>query len=427
MDQDNYTEISLVDLFAFFVKKFWVLLIGALVGMALLLSYHYISSNSAKKIEAYEKSLSKYKVELSSLESTLDNLNLKLDFANEVESTSPFFSDKQIYVSRIMIAVDSNLTSDSESASNAIGQEISSFWNSLDLATTVGSNLDNDLLKASIVFERAGQSASIRVYSEDKAKAETYASSIVDAFVSYYDTREHLSVGSKTITTSVAPKNEIAKIKDQFVSDKSELLKKVFDTEAEIKSMKKEAPSKYHPLKNAVIGFFVGGVIVAVILGIGFVSRNPITSSFSAEKELGVPFLGALFIDNKLFSKLARRIIGERTFKSNDEAIDYLKSNFSSKSFVASDSKKTITLLSSLNESEVDNKADAIMSLLKEEGLKATFVGNSSENPLTIKTLENNDSVILLVRQWNSKIQLAKLNKDLVSKMDKKILGFIIC
>ena len=427
MDQDNYTGISLVDLFAYFVKKFWVLLIGALVGMALLLSYHYISSNSAKKVEEYEKKVSKYKVELSSLESTLDNLNLKLDFANEVESASPFFSDNQIYVSRIMIAVDSNFASDSESVSNAIGQEISSFWNSLDLAATVGSDLDNDLLKASIVFERAGQSVSIRVYSEDKAKAETYASSIVDAFVSYYDTREHLSVGSKNITTSVAPKNEIAKIRDQFISDKTALQTKIFDTEAEIKAMKKEAPSKYHPLKNAVIGFFAGGIFVAIVLAIGFVSCNPITSSFSAEKGLGVPFLGALFIDNKPFSKLARKIIGERSFKSNDEAVDYLKSSFSSKSFASSDTKKAVTLLTSLNEVEVDNKADAIMAILKEEGFKAAFVGNSSENPLTIKTLENNDSVILLVRQWNSKLQLAKLNKNLVSKMEKKVLGFIIC
>lgn len=427
MDQDNYTEISLVDIFAYFVKKFWVLLIGALVGMALLLSYHYISSNTAKKEEAYEKSLSKYKVELSSLESTLDNLNLKLDFANDVESTSPFFLNNLIYVSRIMIAVDSNMTSDSESASNAIGQEISSFWNSLDLAATVGSDLDNDLLKASIIFERAGQSASIRVYSEDKTRAEKYATSIVDAFVSYYDTREHLSVGSKTMTTSVAPKNEIAKIRDQFISDKTALQTKIYDTEAEIKSMKKEAPSKYHPLKNAVIGFFVGGIIVAIILGIGFVSRNPITSSFSAERELGVPFLGALFIDKKPFSKLARKIIGERSFKSNDEAIDYLKSSFASKSFTSSDSKKAITLISSLKEVEVDKKAEEVVSILKEEGFKAAFVGNSSENPLTIKTLENNDSVILLVRQWNSKIQLDKLNKDLVTKMEKKVLGFIIC
>lgn len=427
MDQENYTKISLVDIFAYFVKKFWVLLIGALIGMVLLLSYHYISSNSAKKIEDYEKSLSKYRVELSSLESTLNNLNLKLELANEVESTSPFFSDKQIYVSRIMIAVESNLVSDSESVSNAIGQEISSFWDNLDLAATIGSDLDNDLLKASIIFERAGLSASIMVYSEDKTTAEEYATSIVDAFVSYYNARENLSIGSKRIVTFVASKSEIARIREQFISDKADIQTSVFDTESEIKAMKKGFPSKYHPLKYALIGFFVGAFFVAVILGIGFVIRNPITSSFSTEKELGISFLGALFIDNKLFSKLARKIIGERSFKDNDEAIDYLKSSFSSKSFVASDSKKTITLLSSLNEVEVDSKADEIMSILKEEGFKAAFVGNSSENPLTIKALEKNDSVILLVRQWNSKKQLAKLNKDLVSKMDKKVLGFIIC
>ena len=427
MDQDNYTEISLVDLFAYFVKKFWVLLIGALVGMAVILSFHYISSNSAKKVEAYEKSLTKYKVELLSLESILNNLNLKLDFANEVESISPFFSDDQVYVSRIMIAVDSFLASDSESASNAVGQEISSFWNSLDLASTVGSDLENDLLKASIIFERAGQSASIKVYAEEKRIAENYASSIVNAFASYYDSREHLSIGSKTVITSIASKYEIVKIRDQFISEKTNLQAKIFDTEAEIKTLKKEAPSKYHPLKNAVIGFFAGGIIVALILGIFFVSSNPITSSFSAEKELGIPFLGALFIENKFFSRLARRIIGERAFKNKDEAIEYVNGSFNSNSFKVADKKQTIVIITSLKDIEVDKRAGEIESILKEACFESTYIGNSSENPLTIKTIEDNDSVILLVRQWNSKMQLTKMNKNLANKMGKKVLGFIIC
>lgn len=427
MDQDNYTEISLVDLFAYFIKKFWLLLIGALVGTALLLSYHYISSNSVKKVEEYEKSLSKYKVELSSLESTLDNLNLKLEFDNEVESVSPLYSNNQVYVSRIMISVDSDVVSTSESENSIVGQEISSFWNNLDLASIVGSDLDNDLLKASVVFELAGYSASIRVFSEDKSKAEVYAASIVDAFVSYFDARRSINIGSKTITTAVASKNEISEVRDKFITEKTELQTKIFDTEAEIKALKKSIPSKYHPLKNAVIGFFVGGVIVAIALCITFVSRNPVTSSFSTEKELGIPFLGALFVDNKFFSKLARKIIGERAFKNNDEAVEYLKSSFSSKSFKNADGKKTIMLLTSLNDAEVDKKADEVKDLLRKEGYEATFIGNSSENPQTIKTIEDNDAVILLVRQWNSKMQFARMNKNLASKMEKKVLGFIIC
>ena len=427
MNQDNYTEISLIDLFAYLIKKFWVLLIGSFVGMVLLLSYHFISSNSEKKIEVYEKSLSKYKVELSSLESTLDNLNLKLDFANEVELISPFFGDGQVFVSRIMITVDSNLVSDSESASNAIGQEISSFWNSLDLASIVGSNQDNDVLKASIIFERAGQSASIRVYAEDKNIAEKHAASIVDAFDSYFDNREHLSIGSKTITTSLASKNEIAKIKEQFVSDKAELLKKVFNTESEIKALKKEAPSKYHPLKNAVIGFFVGGIVFAVVLGLGFVLRNPVTCSFNTEKALAVPFLGALFIDTSFLSKLARRIMLERSFNSHNDSVEFLKSSFSTKAFTNLGSNYRIAIISSVNDSEVEKKANEVQALLNSEGHETTFVGNSSENPLTTKTIEDCDALILLERQWISSMLLMSMNNDFSSRKDKRILGFIIC
>ena len=34
---------------------------------------------------------------------------------------------------------------------NVVGHEISSFWNNLDLASIVGSDLDNDVFKASVV------------------------------------------------------------------------------------------------------------------------------------------------------------------------------------------------------------------------------------------------------------------------------------
>lgn len=430
MDQDNYTEISLVDLFAFFVKKFWVLLIGALVGMVLLLSFHYISQNSVKNIEIYEKSVSKYKAELSSLESILANTNLKLDFANEVESVSPIFSDNQVYVSRIIITVDSDIIvqpTDSESGNNPVGQEIKGFWNNLDLSSTVGPDMESDVIRASILFEQAGQSASIRVYGLDRNKTEKDAERIVNAFVSYFDAREHLSVGTKTITTSIASKNEIALIRDQFVADKADLLTIRFDKEAEIKSLKKSAPSKYHLLKNAVIGFLVGGILVAIVLVIVFVSSNPVTCSFSVEKALSIPFLGALFIDNCLLSKLARKIMMERSFRNHDDSLAFLRSSFATKFFTDASSKKSIILMSSVYDAAVEKTANEIKEKLKDNGYDVSFVGNSCENPLTVKALEDSESVILLERQWHSRMLLTRKNKNLASMMNKEILGFIIC
>lgn len=426
MDQ-NYTGISLVDLLAYFVKKFWVLLIGALAGMVLLLSYHYISSNSAKSIEEYENNLSKYKAELSSLESTLDNLNMKLEFYNEIESISPIYSSNQIYVSGIMISFDSDVISTSESGKSIVGQEISRFWNNLDLSSVVGSGLDSDVLKASIIFELSGLLATIRVYDEDKDVAERYATSIVDSFVSYFDGRKSLNLGSKTITTSVASKNEIALIREQIISDKTSLQTELLDTEAKIKTLEGNVPAKYHTKKNAVIGFLIGGVAVAGALGMGFSLHNPVTSSFGIEKTIAVPFLGAIFIDNGFFSKLARRIMVERSFTSLDDSIEYLRNSFSTKSFTAAENKKNISLMSSVDDKYVENIANKVMTLLKEEGYDVTFIGNSSENPLTMKTIENNEAVILLERQWISKMQLLSMNKDLAFKMDKKVLGFIIC
>lgn len=427
MNQDN--RISLIDLFAFFIRKFWFLFVGALVGMVLILSGHIILSNTTERIEAYNERLSSFKENLSSLESLRDNYKLNLKLINDVESFSPIFSDGMIFVSKIIITIDSDsvVQTNTETGNSIIGHELSSFWSSLDLASTVGSDSDNDILSASIIFEQSGQSASIRVYSEDRDEAEKYAAAIVDAFVSYFDTREHLSIGSKAITTSIASKSAIVSIRDPFVTDKNEFLKKCFDTEVAISTLKKDAPSKYHPLRYAVIGFFVGGVAVAFLLCVIFITRNPFTSSFNVEKELDVPFLGAFFTDNGILSKLSRKTMGERLFKNKDDSVEYLKGCLSSKSFNSADVVNRITLISSLKNDEVDEIADNVKTLLKDVGLESIFLDNSLENPLAIKTIENSGAVILLEKQWISRIALARINKNLASKMNKKVLGFIIC
>ena len=47
MYKANYTVVSLIVFFAFFVKIFLIVLIGALVGTALFLSFKLVSSNSS--------------------------------------------------------------------------------------------------------------------------------------------------------------------------------------------------------------------------------------------------------------------------------------------------------------------------------------------------------------------------------------------
>ena len=430
MDQYDYIKVSLVDLLAYFVKKFWVLFIGALVGMVLLLSFHYISSNTDKNVEAYEKSLSKYNAELLSREQLLDNLKLRLGFLSEVESNSPFFSDGTIYVSKVSFTVDPSdgvITSNNENGFFDVAPEVTMFWKNMDFSSLVGSNLDNDIEKASIVFVQAGHSVSFSVYSEDKNKAEKYSSSILDAYINYFDGRDYFSLVSKTISTSIASKQEIANIVSNYVAEKTELQTNIFDKEEEIEALKKEVPSKYRPLKTAVIGFFACGVIVAIILGTGFALRNPVTSSFSVEKAIAIPFLGALFIDKGFFARFARKILVERSFRKYDDSLDFLKSSFTTKAFTDAIKTKGITIISSLKDAGVEEKSNEVMELLKEEGYDVTFISDTSENPLAIKTIEEKEAVIFIERQWFSKLQLIIMNKDLAIKMGKNILGFIIC
>ena len=410
MDKDNYTVISLIDLIAYFVKKFMVLLIGALVGTALLLSFKLASSTSS-----------------SNQSGALRILQMQQDFIDEVESNNPVFKEGELFCSKIAINVnsDENVVIDSNGKTlSAIGLEIESFWNNLDVASLVGSTQDSDVLKSAILFKQTGFLTTIVIYSNDRSESERLATAILKEFIALLNSRESSNkISYSSVSTSSASINDVAGMLEQLEAEKTKLQ----DEMAKVVSNANNSISKKQLIKYAVIGFLFGGVVTVLILGIRFISRNPVTNSFDLEKTLSVPFLGAVFIDKGFLSKLARIMIGERQFKSDDEAESFLKGSFSSKAFISTNECKRIAILSSTNGKDIEKRASKVVELLKSFGFEASFIGDSTDNPATIGTLEKSDAVILLDRQWVSKTNLAKVNKSMADAAGKRILGFVIC
>lgn len=417
MDQNNSNYvISIADFFAFLVKKFWILLIGALLGTALLLSFNFYSvsraGDPASNIVA---------------ERTIGNLNEKLRLMDEVSKTGLVFVSNDLYCSKFIIVLDPVNYLDSSSKdrnmtnSNPSADFITIWWRNLDLSSLVHSEEDNDILKWSMTCFVKGTTAGLTVFSDSKDTAERYATLIRDDFSKYFvDSTWEPVIGP--ITTSKASVTDISDYFSVFSKEKASIQEEISETSKIIPEAAKPQIAKY-----SIFGFLLGGFVSIILLSCVFISRNPLASSYSTEYRLSLPFLGACFLDNDFFSKLARRIIGERHFKDKKEESQYLKAHFLDKFFVNSADVKRIVVISSSSARCVSTIAQDVCRTISESGFEVSFIGDSTNSPELNKIIENTDAVVVLEKQWKTKTQLARVNRDIALKHNKKVLGFILC
>ncbi|MBQ3831309.1 MAG: hypothetical protein II813_10420 [Spirochaetales bacterium] len=431
MEQINsYSFISFGDFFAYCVKKFLILVVGAIIGMVLFLGFHLVSSNSEKKTNEYNSRMVNYQNNLEIKEKTLENLKSKLEFINELHAENPLLQSDDVFRSRVIISPKSQndvIITDSGLIVSETLMKIDAIWDGIDLSTVLGSNLDSDILKTFIVYTNNGAVSEIVVYGQSMEASITFASKIKDHLSLFLKEQGDEDAVFSSIETSKASKDYINEQNQHYISTKSDLLMQIEEVESSINELRKSIPSKYHITKNAVLGFFLGGIVSLIILIIGFISRNPITSSFSTEKELSVPFLGAMFIEKGFFAALARRIIGERLFINKDDSENFIRSVISGNSFSEIRNAKSIAVVSSVREKEIGFSFKKICSILEESGYHVVFVYESMNNSKMIDAIESSDAVVLIEKQWVSRKQLIKASIDFVGRMGKKAIGFFIC
>ena len=133
------------------------------------------------------------------------------------------------------------------------------------------------------------------------------------------------------------------------------------------------------------------------------------------------------FISNDFFSRLARRIIGERAFKTNDDAELFFKSIVQSNRFCDSNEIKDISVISSVSAKLVGDTGIKISKILNECGFNAVILTDSVNNPETAKAIDNADGVIILERQWKSRTQIVRSSIKNSNDYGKKVLGFFLC
>ncbi|MCR5761447.1 MAG: hypothetical protein K6F82_05590 [Sphaerochaetaceae bacterium] len=209
------------------------------------------------------------------------------------------------------------------------------------------------------------------------------------------------------------------------INTESKLYSLIVETEDEIDKFISNKPvyPAPSPLKYGLIGAFVGIFVMLCIYCFPFIIKMPLTSSYSFEDRTKVSFMGALFSDNKFWSKIARKMIGERFWRTETEASEYLKENIAS--LLESNSK--IAVISSLSETELSLSSEKIIEALESIGHEVVLVSQAQQNPKFFSAINNANYIVLLEKQWISSSHKVISNMEKITSLNKNTAGFILC
>ena len=433
---EEYTEISLVDIVALCFRKFVTLLICALIGTALVLGYHIVSANSEKSKAAYEVSLQKYNAQLQAAEDNLEYLQVRKAELLKRNAENPIstYESEPTYRSELVFVVTSDeeplVAMDGTRVYNTV-VSINSFWNTLDLPHLVDSQSKNEYIRQFIKFENVSVSVNgfvfrITAYSARNAEqADNYTQKVYEALSDYIKTISVVKTCTIQSTHNEAYTGSLfIDIVNRQLSEIAEIDSKIFEQMDSIKDLKKEAPSQYHYAKYAVIGFLAGGFVSLMVLVVGFVSSNPLTSTEDAKRRIKAPVLGAMFCEKDALNKIARNVMGERVFKDEASAISWLENNLDSS--VLPDKAK-VAILYSGKDAKAKQTFEAVNKVFTDKGYSVSFSDEVTVNPNAMTAIQNSDVVVLFEKQWTSKWKNIKAETDLAERYGKKVAGFIIC
>ena len=434
--QEEYREINLVDVFAYWVKKFWIICICAFIGAAIGIGYNYHKIHTTASIEKYERELQVYNEKLSNMEDTVAHLRVlkEAQLLSNAENPVMELEGKDIYKTTITFRVSS---SDGSFFVNNAGtviypntDRVVAFWNSIDIAGVLGSSYKNEYLRNLVtlyVVSAPSEFLSLTVWGSSLERMDEVSQKLMNEIHEYCYSINNVSVDNVVKQTELSSStyiHEIIKKNIDSVYDYEKQITELIDGADGIEALKKQKPHQGGFAKAAVIGFLLGGFFASGFLFCSLVFSDKITNTVDATRRLKLPILGALYADNKLFDKTARVIMHERKWTNNEEAEKWLLENLNET--VIPCNTKVAILYSGLDKN-ASIKLDIAKGLISKKGHVATAVTNAYQNPETNRIIESSDVVILFEKQFKSKWTCINSIIESSNRFGKKTVGIIIC
>ena len=205
--------------------------------------------------------------------------------------------------------------------------------------------------------------------------------------------------------------------------DKLEQLRlSVLKLQADVQALAKPtAVTKNETVKNTVIGGIAGAILAVVWLVLRQMFAGKITGSRQMAEDFQLSCIGNTIRPKGIWPRLAQLVVGERTWKNTQDALDYIHG--SAEAYLPEQgSVALVTTLTQLDAAAVENVGKA----LSREGRQIVIVQDLFHNPKGLNAICASEGVVLLEKTYQSKMFAISEAIDQVQELDKPIYGFIV-
>ena len=282
-------------------------------------------------------------------------------------------------------------------ASTLIANTYVSYWNSVDLKSALSSPLSNEKLHEKITLttdQNANPFIKLTIETNSKEECDNFATAV-----------NSLLMDSKSTVESFSYAHDLNKVSSN-------------QTVANISA----GSSKSELIKWAAIGAVLGAFLYCLYLLIRFSSKAPVTSSDEVAERAGLTYLGSLYHKRSWNKKIADSLLNERVFASSESASAFAVESI--KSVIPT--KQNVLLVSSFYKDETVPEVSATIEILKNAGCNVVFTGNALVSASFISELSKADSVIILEEKWRSQWRNIYSTLQVISRKEKKAVGFIL-
>ncbi|MBQ3146659.1 MAG: hypothetical protein IJB91_02885 [Oscillospiraceae bacterium] len=432
----------------------FALLLGGWQGFKLLEAAKAPKNSPAQIEDRYEKALKAYQEERAHLERQVADKQKQLDNQIAYNEESLLMKidplNKTVTTIHLMISgldneeLNQMFLTETLAIDYAIGRiqkQYSLYWDRItlqkELTGTPYRGVEEKYIQEVVVFSissSGGGYMTISVTAETEEISNQVAQTLLHTLLEYQPTVVKNSFDHQISLVSQSTKIEID---EELEKSQNANLEKVKGYQTELAALKESLAALAEPSRDAAIttGMILKGTVKYMVLGaalglvlsvvwvvLSYLFRNRVELSRHLAQVLTVPMLGAASAQKGLFRPLADKILGERIWKDDAQALAYLSANASAHL----PANATIALLTTLPFDQASSEVQPLVDALGNQGFQIRFVEDAGRNSLAVHAIQESDCVILAERCGASRWSAIADIHALAESLDSPVKGFVL-
>lgn len=432
-------ETSLRDLLAAVLHGGWLIVILGLVFALLLGGVELLNSSKVPEqaTEEFQQALEEYEQDKLTLENALsleqrklNNLQTYMQYSMRMQLDP---NNKSVSTLVLTISVDVEMDTAYNTVLSQIQEQYAGLMKGFDLTQftkgTEYENIPDKYLREVIDFNSSRVGVlTLTVIGNEGAEGQEIAANIYAALLekkAAVDAASYPHQLSKLTDGVTRTEVDLALEREQTENlDKLEQLRlSVLKLQGNLQNLAK--PTVVVPenatVKNTVIGGMAGVILAVAWLVLRQMFAGKITGSRQVAEDFQLPCIGNTIRPKGIWPRLAQLVVGERTWKNTQDALDYIQGN--ADAYLPE--QGSVALVSTLQQIDAA-VVEGVEKALFREGRQVMIVQDLFHNPKGLTTICTCEGVVLLEKAYQSKMVAISEAVDQMQELGKPVYGFIV-